>query len=95
MAHELARRSASMFDDRGAMTVANLKVDLARTQAEVGWMYSILRVMPSPSCETSQNSSTSSVATSSCVESSRISKMFDRCKEGSKRKAVVQLFKLK
>ena len=38
MAHELARRPASMFDDRGAMKVANLKVDLALRQAEVGWM---------------------------------------------------------
>ena len=46
MAHELARRPASMFDDRGAMKVAktklffktNLKVDLARRHAEGGWM---------------------------------------------------------
>ena len=36
MAHELARRPASMFDDRGAMEVANLKVPLARRRAE-GW----------------------------------------------------------
>ena len=50
MAHELARRPASMFDDRGAIKVAktelffktNLKVDLARRQAEGGWMCSTL-----------------------------------------------------
>ena len=40
MVHELARRPASMFGDRGATKVANLKVDLARRQAEVGWMCS-------------------------------------------------------
>ena len=49
MAHELARRTASMFDDRGAMNVAktklflmktNRKVDLARRQTEGGWMCS-------------------------------------------------------
>ena len=41
MAHELDHRPASMFDDRGAMVkVANLKVDLTRRQAEVGWMCS-------------------------------------------------------
>ena len=33
-------RPASMFDDRGAMKVANMKVDLARILAEVGWMCS-------------------------------------------------------
>ena len=46
MAHELAHRPATMFDDRGgAMKVAktkllttNLKVDLARIHAEVEWV---------------------------------------------------------
>ena len=44
--YELVRPPSSMFDGRGAMKVAkgetviktNLKVDLARVQAEVGWM---------------------------------------------------------
>ena len=50
MGHELARRPASMFDDRDAMKVAktklflktNLKVDLAWRLAEGGWMCSAL-----------------------------------------------------
>ena len=54
MAHELAHRPATTFDDRGTMTVAktklfltmvlktNLKVDLARRQAESGWVCSIV-----------------------------------------------------
>ena len=55
MAHELARRPASMFDDCGAMKVAktklffktNLKVDLARRHAEGGWMCSTVgRAIP-------------------------------------------------
>ena len=42
MAHELAHRPAPVYDDHGATAVAkiktNLKVDLARRHAYVGWV---------------------------------------------------------
>ena len=89
MAHEIARRPASMFDDRGAMKVAKTKLFLRLIEKSI-WPgdrqkvdgCAILLVVPLPSCETRQTSSTSSVVTSSYVEFSNI-KMFDRCKEGS------------
>ena len=70
MAHEPARRPASMFDDRGAMKVAKTKLFLRLIDKSI-WHgdrqkvdgCAVLWVVPSPSCETRQTSSTSSVAT--------------------------------
>ena len=85
MAYELARRPASMFDYRGAMMVAKTKLllRLIRKSIWYGNMKTldgcaVLWVVPSPSCETKQNSSTYSVATSSYVESGHVNLIFDR-----------------
>ena len=72
IAHELARRPASMFDDRGAMTAGKTKLFLRLIGKSI-WHgdrqkvdgCAVHWVVPSPSCETRQTSSTSSVATTS------------------------------
>ena len=65
-----------MFDDRGAIKVAktNPKVDLARRNAEVGWVYSKVGCAIAYVCETIQNSPNIF---------HHVNVMFDRYKEGN------------
>ena len=85
MARELAHRPASMFADRGAINIAKTKLFLRLIRKSIwhGYMqklvwYAVLWVVPSPTCDIMQNSSASSVITSSCLESSHANLMFDR-----------------